>query len=295
MEVFMKNGKRNTGKTGYQGKGSKYTSKGRGYSKESYDVSSENPTHAERKARLTSNSPAWYNKNPQLTKDVANFSFSQITGLPQNWSGDMPTKGSEFDGDKHYVPPLMKLNYLPTYGKSTMKSHALNVAAEKFYSFIRHANSGSRNYESPDLMMYIMAMDSAISLWAHAMRTYGLLRTYSPSNRYLPKQVVEAINGDFDAFQNDMAQFRSDINWFAAKLSSFNIPNTCDMIRRHMFMVSNLYMDQDSPKGQMYIFEPIRFYRFTPTKYETGGSLEAHLYQLNSPAKYREEIGRAHV
>lgn len=104
------------------------------------------------------NDPKWYIVNGQLAKDVASFSFNNALGA----SFEIGTHGltTLVQPKKYSLPGIMTIPYVPSIGYSADGTSAANIAAKNFYSFVRHQNSGHANYDSPDLMMYLMAMDS---------------------------------------------------------------------------------------------------------------------------------------
>lgn len=96
--------------------------------------------------------------NPQLVKDVASLSFRTPLGSPSG----LPSRSNPVGRDRRSIPGIMNLYFVPTIGSSTAgESSAINIAAKNIYSFVRHENSGRINYDAPDLMLYLLALDSA--------------------------------------------------------------------------------------------------------------------------------------
>lgn len=222
---------------------------------------------ANSKALDASNDPSWYAANTQMLKDVASYSF--FNPLGRDLEGLDPQAG------------IFTLNWSPAFGESNSDPNsAINIAARLFYSWVRHANSGHANYESPDLMMYIMAMDSVYSFHASLVRCYGLLSTYSYANRYIPKSLIMALGFDFDDMLSNMANLRYFINASAVKMSSMAVPATFTYYQRHIWMNSNVYLDEASIKGQIYAFRQIKALQFSPRTSQRGSELT--IYPLSS-------------
>ena len=210
----------------------------------------------------------WYAQNEQLLKDSASFPYSWPLGNKLNLGVNAP------EVNKGSLPGVMAIWTAPTFGWSDNPNSPVNVAARNIYSFVRHANSGHANYDAPDLMLYMCAMDSIYSYLAFLKRVYGVISTYSYTNRYYPKAVVTAMTVDYDDIQRNLADFRGFINSFAVKVGSMCIPASMSYMAKHMWMYSGLYYDSDQDKAQTYLFVPNDLYRYTLDN-DGAGMLEA--------------------
>lgn len=208
------------------------------------------------------NDPAWYANSPQLLKDAASFPYSWPVGAPVNMG--MQTRGvtKSLIVYDEAVPGIMAFKFIPTIGYSADPTSPINIAARQIYSFVRHANSGHSNYDSPDLMMYLIAMDSAYLWLSYMTRAYGTAMLYSPVNRYLPKALLKAQNLDAEDIFENLAQLRFYINEYAYKIASMCVPGGMTYFTRHAWLSTNVYLDADSAKAQMYLFSPSVYYVF---------------------------------
>lgn len=209
------------------------------------------------------NDPNWYALNPQLLKDAASF--------PYAWP-----LGNRLDLGKHApyinagsVPGIMVMNWVPTIGYSTDGTSPINVASINTYTKVRHDNSGHANYDHADYMMYLLAMDSIYAYHSWMRRVYGVMLTYSNTNRYYPRAVVKAMGVDFDSLQRSLADFRQYINIYAVKASALAVPSNMSIMTKHYWMSEGLYYDSKQDKPQTYLFNPLGFYRFGLSEGET--------------------------
>lgn len=214
----------------------------------------------------TVNDFSWYNTLPELTSAAAQFPFSRPLGTPITHH-DNGAYGEWMQYWKegktlNTVPGFMSIEWFPTIGKADDVNSPINVVAREIYSFVRHANSGSANYDAPDLMMYLMAMDTIYSLYTDAVRAYGLANLYTSQNRYMPKYLLKAIGWDHSSIIGNMAQFRWAINNIAYKMSSLAVPNFMSYYLRHMWLNSGVYLDKPSAKAQMYAFKQHAGYKY---------------------------------
>lgn len=208
------------------------------------------------------NDPSWYVKEGQLAKDVASLSFNNALGgkfrIEQELDYGTGT-GTPYVGT---VPGIATINVAPAIGYSGDGSSPINIAAKNIYSYVRHMNSGHANYDAPDLMMYLAAMDSVYAFIATMMRMYGTARTFSQVNRYVGDALLTAQGVSPLAVRSNMADFRAYINMFITKASAFCTPNIMTLYRRHFWMFSGVYKDEDILKSQMYMYKPVSLWKY---------------------------------
>lgn len=202
-------------------------------------------------AERSDNDPRWYSTNPMLLKDAASIPFSWSTGTRITTGfAAKPT---------FIVPGISTISLMPTFGYSDSTVEAMNIAAFEQYSFVRHANSGSANYDAPDLMLYCMSIASVVSFLQFVKRVYGVANLYSQRNRYLPRFLVESMGVDFDSVIENLADFRYRTNVLIHKVASFAIPANFTLYQRQAFLYSNVYCEGTSVKDQMYLYVPDGF------------------------------------
>lgn len=216
---------------------------------------------APERVQESANDASWYTIAPQLVSDAASLSFNNPSGVV--YTLDSGTHG------KFVNPGIMSMYVAPVPGVSAGLSSAANIAAKNFYSFIRSRNSGGKNYDSPDILLYLMAMDSAYSFWMTMVRAYGMARVFVQSNRYFGELMLKASRIDFASISNNLANFRAYINQYALKLSALAVPATMSLFTRHTWMFGNAFADEDDTKAQFYMYVPAYFYKYE--EYEGAG------------------------
>lgn len=215
------------------------------------------------------NDMEWYSQYPALIADAGRMNFARIAGLDLSLgvgehivhANDIASLASWLNTNN--MPGIMAMDVFIGPGVSDSFDSAYNVSMQNAYSFIRHANSGSRNYEFQDLGLYYTSMDSAYTFLASMIRIYGLLRLYSVRNRYLPLGLLTALGISQPAFNNligDLPNFREYINTFTLKLMSLAVPRDIKFFNRHQFMFGGVYKDEDSDLASLYVFKPRNLY-----------------------------------
>lgn len=234
------------------------------------------------RAEKGTNDESWYSKFPQLTADTGSLFFSNPLG------GYVPRIGELFDSSARYsaepalysAPGILVLKTLSGPGSSRDASSPVNAIARGIYSFIRSQNSGSKNYDPSDFMLYLLGMDALYTIWAKCVRAYGVARYFNPKSRYLAKEFLTALGFNAADILGNLAQFRYTINQFAVKLSSYLVPATMDYFKRHTQIFLNIYQDSDDLKAQDYVLDPAGYYLYSETS-EDGGKLVWNDYPAN--------------
>lgn len=206
----------------------------------------------------TRNDPSWYISNEALLKAGASFPYGYPVGAPAYLNNDIYSHAG-----KLVISGVCAIDLLPTIGISRSAASPVNVAARKLYSYIRHANSGASNYDAPDLMMYMMAMDSMYSWYWNGVRAYGTVNLYNKQNRYVPDALIHALGFDPDDLRRNYAQLRYGLIALAMKINNLVVPNTMTIFERHRWCFSHLWADSTAPKSQLYAFRPKGYYVFS--------------------------------
>lgn len=215
------------------------------------------------------NDPSWYEVSPELTRAAASLPFSYFPGskLPK-----LPLVGGQFGYNA--VPGVMEIRYVPAIGRSDDLLSAPNVAARAIYSWVRHQNSGSKNYEAVDLMLYILAMESIYVQINEAKRIYGIAMRYEVANRNIPDLILDALGVDATNVRDNLAQFRYGINLAVAKISALCVPKAFDIFKRHAIISTTVLADADSSRAQFYTWVSSGYYVYQPKTSTTGGMLK---------------------
>lgn len=211
----------------------------------------------------TDNDASWYMRYPELARDASKMPFTIPLGKYPTITSNAPHNKVNFKGTAFSVPGVMAIEWFPTIGQSNSNNSPVNLVSREVYSFVRHANSGHSNYDAPDMMMYILAMDSLYSFYSAMTRVYGVMMLYSGMNRYMPKALVESLGFDFNDISQNMAQFRWLINQVAYKLTALYVPAGMSYFERHIWLNSGVYLDAQSYKAQTYVFKQSAYYTYS--------------------------------
>lgn len=211
----------------------------------------------------TDNDASWYMRYPELARDASKMPFTVPLGKYPAVTSNAPNNLVKLSKEAFSVPGIMAIEWIPTIGQSDSNNSPVNLVSREVYSFVRHANSGHSNYDAPDMMMYILAMDSLYSFYSAMTRVYGVMMLYSGMNRYMPKALVESMGFNFEDISQNMAQFRWLINQVAYKLTALYVPAGMSYFERHIWLNSGVYLDAQNYKAQTYVFKQGAYYKYS--------------------------------
>lgn len=260
-------------KKNYDDKELKKGSKSKGYKRDNSRDNDFSRGKYGKQRKCADNDPSWYAENEQLLKDAASLSFPYAIGTPFYTDEDASIFSNAYELSKG-TPGIMALKYRSCPGVATNGVSPINIAAKNLYSFVRHANSGHANYDSPDLMLYFLAMDSVYSWYAELVRLYGVARTYSVRNKYMPVSYMEALGFNAEDILANMANLRYFINLTCVKINALAVPSNSSYLARHIWMNSHLFADAPGTRFQAYAYVPEGHYVYNETGSPRGGYLK---------------------
>lgn len=218
--------------------------------------------------RFKTNDPSWYVANPSIVRDVASLPYAVYNGVnyKQFESVDLNVKVSPDSNMDVKVPGIAVYKYSPWYGTANSTS-ALNLTMRALYSFVRHANSGKTNYEAPDLMLYIMAMDSIYLLIHEIKRFIRLAYLYVLENRDIPEKIFDVLGIDHVDLVGNIANYRAQLNTRIAKVNSLAVPAHFNIFKRRAVMGSVVLSDEPNRPTQLIIPKADGYFKYdaTPT------------------------------
>lgn len=225
---------------------------GKGSNRNSYTSNSNNNAIPNSNSKSTTS---------QLVIDAATMGYGFPAGTPIRNVG---LRGTDYEPGN-----IMVLRVMPVIGNTEDALSPINTAMRSFYSYVNYANSRNASYEDTDLMLYMLAMDSAYAWYYHLIRVYGVARLYSGYNRNLPLRLLDGMQIDKSIIDN-LADFRAYINTYAWRLGSFFVPDVFPYLTRHAQMYSNVYVDDLSKKGAMYAYIPDGVYMYEEMSEQPG-------------------------
>lgn len=229
----------------------------------------KNSTKSERRAKEAEDTVAkmskenpyeWHSKFKTFSDDAANFPFA--TPLARSLG---------FGDDRIVTPGVMEIRFIPTIGYSADQRSPINRSASRFRTYLRSVQKASADYDSADIMIILMAVDSLLMFHQMCTRAYDVCQLYTPVNKYYPDSLLLAMGID-PSIKYDLSRFRLFINQLGINLTRFIMPDNFDINYRHQWMCEGLYLDADNERAQTYLFVPEGFWQYSNTG-ATGSKL----------------------
>lgn len=212
------------------------------------------------------NDPYWYVKGDKsILNDVASRSFGTFPGQGLRL-GIADHKTDEFANTVQVVA-----HFIP--GVGTTASDAINVAGRKNYTYVRSKNSGAKNYEAPDLIIYNTGYMYCLLGLAVIRRLVGSVKYFSTRNKSVPMALVRAQGFEYRATINQLPMIRARLNLLTRKLSSLSVPKGQTLINRWIFLVENIFCDHADDKAVNIVVVPAELLQYAPNTVREGGAL----------------------
>lgn len=220
------------------------------------------------------NDPSWYTPNPQLLKDAASISLNAKTGYPIYTQPGGFTSLGQYNLGTTFVPGVLTLFTVPTFGDPDDSNDPINVAAASFFSSLRRATSGTSYYEKGDSLLYLIGVGQLYSLYSYMTRAYGTISEYSFDNTYTPNVLLRAMGINASDFRRNQSNFRLWLNDFALRLQTLPMPNVLSYTTRQIFLYEGIYLDSNTSKAQYLMYNPMGFYKYSEgTETSAAGTL----------------------
>lgn len=214
-----------------------------------------------------------------LVRDSANLNYSYLPGSPLLAQYDAPLKIG-VNNAPSTVPGVMALKMIPTIGITNKMTDPINLSSMQIYRKVRSVNSGAKNYDANNLMIYLMSMDSIYSYHAWMLRLYGVASMYTSKNYYYPDMLVTAMGVDPDDLRTNSLKLKRYIELYAKRANTICVPAVFPLILEHAALYSNVYTDAKSILSQNYLFCPERLYKYyeNVSSERRFGTLELYTY-----------------
>lgn len=249
------------------------------------------------------NDVSWYTRYPSLVKAQSSLIFNTRYGHNYDVLSGVTLKAGFTRTNYNSIPGCVTFNFRFTVAGDGTESDAFNVCSKNLYTYIRHANSGAANYESSDLMQYVLSVLGLTTMLEQAKRDLRLVYTFNPLNRYVHKAALRARGYSLTEIDNmiaNSAQYVGRINNLVAQINTFKIPKDFPIFDKFEWLVTNLFKDDDLDKATYYMYQTRdrvhydwanRVVDFTNTPTTTFANyLDAIQLEINNLLNY-EDIG----
>lgn len=229
----------------------------------------------------------FYAASEQIAKDIASIPFNYLNGTPFRLKS--AEKGTAFEKESA-LPSVLTVDYSDSIGITSGGTSAINMAAVQLYTKIRQKNSGAKNYEAADVMMYVLAMRSIYSHYFQIRKILGIVNLYDYYNHNMPDTLIRSMGIDPVDLRGHISNYRGSLNLLARKINSFAVPKYFKVFMRSAFINSYIFGDSDSVRGQFYMFKNVVYYKWEGFTSATGTMLKAYKSAIYKLARAGQEV-----
>lgn len=222
---------------------------------------------------------SWYALSEQIAKDFGSLPYNTLGGSAYTVTNNTRRNDAKINVYPQQIMLLLtqqSLNsseVLSDTGSASTTDAGLRTAANQLYQYLRHVNSGARNYEPADVFMTILAIRDIYSQYCEIKRAIGLMQYYTMQNLKIPELLVRSLGFDYSDLIENYANYRGQLNVLAKRINAFAMPAYFKAFYRLDYIYSNVFMDSDSQRGQYYVFRRSGFYTFSGRTSEQGSEL----------------------
>lgn len=251
------------------------------------------------------NDPAWYTKDPMYAASVSKLLYSKPTGdpLPPIFGTAGSSSTIKSKDEYRLESGIMIFEDMATWGGVDNEypfgyipddipgqALTLNIVGAKIMQFMQTFNSRSYTYQKSDVLKYVMCVDQLGMLLFEAARAYKYAYAISTFNRY-DSHIITALGWVKDDVIKNLASFKSLITYYTSLFNRLYVPALFSIVPAHFQHYSNVYLDQQDTKGQMYAFIPHGFWYYSAKM----GSLNYVQSMVTDYIPSTETVGRSYL
>lgn len=226
-----------------------------------YKKGSKNASKQTKSVKGNVNDVTYYYSDPNVLASVTNFSFTEFLGVDAEL-------GSVFNDPTDVRPVTLtesvnniiaiRLNpsVQPTAKSGATGAEAINSVALRNYTNLTAGNGKTSNYAPSDPMIAIFAIGSAVSMYSHIKRAFNSYSLVNQRNRDYPELLFRAMGIDWADFKANIANYRDQFNLLVCQFDKIPMFNDIKYLDKCLHLYEFIYVDEDSPLAQTYLFTP---------------------------------------
>lgn len=223
-----------------------------------------------KKDKFRVNDASLYYEDANLLGQVTSYSFEQFLGRF--------TELSEQVGDSCKFGPgnimTVWLNPSVQTTDENRDTDGINIAAVRNFLYQSASNMKNTNYVAADPMLLMNAIRSGIEYYTWIRRSFGLAYTFNLRNRDYPTTLLEQNLIDADDFRANLAEYLVRFNTLVALFDRVPFPTNVPILDKAAKIYDMIYLDEDSPMAQTFMFAPFSIWKIKEDYSPTGVGLE---------------------
>lgn len=161
---------------------------------------------------------------------------------------------------------LMTIKFVPGCGYAESTNDGVNRGLAMLMAKIRASLSTSNiGFETADLGIFFTATSSIAMLIGYAKRILESRLDWKQSNYFYPRELVRAQGADYVAISNNINEYAGRLNALIDRYNGMYLLEGFDVYGRQYAMAHNVFIDEESDRGQLYMFIPDGYYVYDDT------------------------------
>lgn len=232
---------------------------------------------------VITNDIKYWNKTVEFD-NVTAFPWSEIVGNNNKLDSVLPltTSGSVNSTFAGSFPSTMILDaYLgPGWSDSGQSgvSRALTLIMARIRSTLSTSNIG---FEVADLGIFLASTTSIMMLMGHVQKLMRMMNRWDARNYVYPKALAKMLHISYDDAINSVNNYTARLNSLIRQFNNWEIPHFVDIYDKQFALMNNIYLDEDSGFGQIYIFSPKNYYLYDDT---TASAVSTEINRASFPS-----------
>lgn len=212
----------------------------------------------------------WYFTDKAMMDQASQFSLNQFLGN-KSYPGNLQ------------VPAVTMFRMMPTPGATVKgdQSNGINMASQRIYSQLSAITGRTSTYAPQDISTLMLELGEVLSIQSHIRRAFGLVYTYNQRNRALPQNLLQILGFDYADLFSKVSVYRTRFNTILTQLNKVPFPINIAYLAKCNDMYTSVYMDENDPMAQLYVFRPAYTWDFDEISNPDGTQLSTVALGVN--------------
>lgn len=214
----------------------------------------------------------YYNKYATDFETAFNNPWFKVVGTDIAWNDILTVcahQNASQKLDAAKVPSIMKISYVPGPGICENANDPANRTFAMLMADLYAKTSGaSLGFDNAQLGMQMTSLTSIMNRIGEAQRALECTDYWATKNASFPRALISALGFDYNDLVKNKPIYVSRLNSIAHAFNNMEIPSFFDVYKRQYTLASNVYLDEDSEFGQMYVFVQAGHYEYDFENFE---------------------------
>lgn len=215
---------------------------------------------------IQTNDISYWNKTSGFS-DVTKFNWDLIVGHKRSMADVLNNSSSMDSTSIFYNPPqVMRVNFVMGPGYASSVDDPVNRGLSQIMAKVRASLSTSNiGFETADLGILFSATSSIAAIIGYAKRVLESYTVWKDRNYVYPRALIKAMGCDYNDIADNINKYSSQLNSEIDRYNNMSLLDCFDVYDRQYSMCHNIFADENSQYGQLYIFKPDNYYVYDDT------------------------------